>query len=109
MQHRLKINKLREICYLIKGDAVLTTKQFLHNDSRIKFQKGMSKFAFLYIDCNAYKPAYLSMENFLAFLLPYAVICIDKKIQGSETKAIIDFARENNLRFFRKSRLNIPM
>ena len=109
VQHRLKINKLREICYLIKGDAVLTTKQFLHNYSCDKFQKGMSKFALLYIDCNAYKPAYLSMENFLPFLSPNAVICIDEKIQGSETKAIFDFARENNLRLFRKSSLNVPM
>ena len=73
-----------------------------------KFQKNKAKFALLYIDCNAYLPAVASMQNFLPYMTPGAYIVIDEKIQGSETEAILNFAKKNDLTVERES-INVPM
>ena len=68
----------------------------------------MGKFSLLYIDCNAYRPALSSMENFLPFLSPGAVIAIDEKRQGSETRALYDFAESSGLQVEYLGAGNVP-
>ena len=109
VKRRIRANKLEPICSLIKGDAAVTCKSFLESYESDRFQPGMSKFSLLYIDCNAYTPAIAAMESFYNYMSPGGIICIDEKLQGSETKALIDFAEKNNLRVERNSNLSVPM
>lgn len=109
VKRRIRANKLETICSFIKGDAAVTCKSFLQSYKSDRFQPGMSKFSLLYIDCNAYTPAIAAMESFYNYMSPGGIICIDEKLQGSETKALIDFAEKNNLRVERNSNLSVPM
>jgi hypothetical protein len=109
VEKRIKINGLESICKLIKGDAAKTCDNFLRNYESDRFKPGMSKFALLYIDCNAYIPAITAMENFYEYLSPGGVICIDEKVQGAETSALIRFAEKRGLKVLRNSNLDVPM
>lgn len=106
---RLAHNHLQENCKLIQGDASKTVPEFLANYTCKNFQAGYSKFALLYIDCNAYTPAYSSMEAFLPYMSKGAIICIDEKVQGSETKALLDFSKKHGFQPFRKSSQDVPI
>jgi len=108
VQQRLVFAGLEKNCTLVKGDVIETLPVFLSDYSDHRMNAGMSKFALLYIDCNAYIPAISSMEYFLPFLSPGAMIAIDEKTQGSETKALIDFAEKNGLKVFYLGSLNCP-
>lgn len=79
---------------LIKGDLNQTLAEYLnqHPDFRA---------ALLYVDCNAYQPALNGMNLLKDFMTPGGIICIDEKRQGGETKALIQFCKENNLRFMK--------
>lgn len=109
VEKRIKINGLDSICKLIKGDAAETCDIFLKNYESDRFKPGMSKFALLYIDCNAHTPATIAMESFYDYLSPGGVICIDEKVQGAETRALIEFAEKKGLRVLRNSNLDVPM
>ena len=74
-----------------------------------KFQKGKAKFALVYIDCNAYFPAINSMESFLPHIVPGGFIVIDEKLQGSETEAILDFAKIHSFKVERFGSNEVPM
>jgi hypothetical protein len=79
---------------LIKGDLNKTLAEFL-------VAKPNFRAALLYIDCNAYEPALNGMNILKEFMSPGGIICIDEKLQGGETRALIQFCKENNLKFMR--------
>ncbi len=109
VKKRIKKNNLGKTCTLIQGDAIKTVPDFLENYESEMMQSGMSKFALLYIDCNAYEPALKSKIAFRSHMSSGAIICIDEHVQGSETKALFDFAHQQNLRVFRNGNLEVPM
>lgn len=79
---------------LVKGDLTVTLAEYLkaHPDFRA---------ALLYVDCNAYLPALSGMNMLKDFMSPGGVICIDEKRQGGETKALIKFCEDNNLKYIK--------
>ena len=51
----------------------------------------------VYVDCNAYEPAISALENLKNNLMPGAIICIDEKRDGGESRALKEFADKNDL------------
>jgi len=101
-------NDVEDLIEIFEGDAIKVVPEILKNHHGKKFQKNKAKFALLYIDCNAYLPALASMQNFLPYMTPGGYIVIDEKIQGSETEAILNFAKKNDLTVEREN-INVPM
>ena len=97
VKKRIQKADLSETCAFFKGDCRKTIPEFLssHKDNRI--QAGQAVISLLYIDCNGYLPAISSIEKVYPYIAPGGIICIDEKIQGGETKALLEFARANNL------------
>ena len=106
---RCQDNDVEELVEIFEGDALVLVPNVLKDHKGKKFQKGKAKFALLYIDCNAYIPAIKSMENFLSYMMPGGFIVIDEKLQGSETEAILDFAKKQNLKVERFGGNEVPM
>ena len=106
---RCKYNNISELVEVFKGDAIETVPKVLKNHKGKKFQIGKAKFALLYIDCNAYLPAIESMENFLPHMVPGGFIVIDEKLQGSETEAILNFAKKHGLKAQRLGANQVPI
>ena len=106
---RWQDNDVEELVEIFEGDALNLVPNVLKDHKGKKFQKGKAKFALLYIDCNAYIPAIKSMENFLPHMVPGGFIVIDEKLQGSETEAILDFAKKQNLKVQRFGGNEVPM
>ena len=106
---RCQDNDVEELVEIFEGDALNLVPNVLKDHKGKKFQKGKAKFALLYIDCNAYIPAVKSMENFLPHMVPGGFIVIDEKLQGSETEAILDFAKKQNLKVQRFGGNEVPM
>ena len=94
VEDKIKRVGLDELCFLIEGDVVKTVPAFL--ESKPNFRA-----ALLYVDCNSYTPSIEGMRAMKKFMSPGGVICIDEKRQGGETKALIEFCQENNLRFMK--------
>lgn len=99
VSERLKKTNLSSVCSLIKGDIRDTLPTFLNKTRTERFQKGNCQAAMLYIDCNAYEPAFHAMELLKPFMSPGGIICIDEKMQGGETKALTEFCRKYNLKY----------
>lgn len=106
---RCKYNKISELVEVFEGDAIETVPKVLKNYKGKKFQIGKARFALLYIDCNAYMPAIESMENFLPHMVPGGFIVIDEKLQGSETEAILNFAKKHDLKAQRLGGNQVPI
>lgn len=106
---RCKDNDVDALVELIKGDATKTVPLVLENHRGKKFQPGKAKFALLYIDCNAYEPSYKSIESFMPYMMPGAIIAIDEKLQGGESEALIAFARDHELVVKRGGSNQVPM
>ena len=87
VEKRIKSTISNKPYKLIKGDIMKTVPTFLNDNPNFKA-------ALLYIDCNAYEPALAGMEMFREFLSPGAIICIDEKRQGGETKALVEFCEK---------------
>jgi hypothetical protein len=98
VQDRLREAKLAELCHVFKGDIKQVAPQFV-NSKQARFQPGALRIALLYIDCNAFLPARFSMDFFKPYMTPGGVICIDEKLQGGETEALIGFCKDNGLEF----------
>ncbi len=94
---RLALAGLNRVCHLIKGDIRETAPKFTDSGGA-NFQPGHLKVALLYIDCNAYEPALFSMRHFSQFMADGGIICIDEKMQGSETRALDTFCAERGQR-----------
>ncbi len=107
--NRCKDNDIEEIVELFEGDATVTVPKILKDHKGKKFQKGKAKFALVYIDCNAYFPAINSMESFLPHMVPGGLIIIDEKLQGSESEAILDFAKKYSFKVERFGSNEVPM
>lgn len=100
---------IAELVEVFEGDALETVPNVLKNHKGKKFQKGKAKIALLYIDCNAYSPAIESMRNFYDYIVPGGIIAIDEKMQGDESLALIDFAKEKALKIERLGNNTVPM
>lgn len=98
VQERLAGAKLVDICHVFKGDIKQAAPAFV-NSKQARFNPGKLRVALLYIDCNAYLPARYSMDFFKDYMTPGGIICIDEKLQGGETEALIEFCRDNGLEF----------
>jgi hypothetical protein len=93
VRQRIANAGLNRVCHLIKGDIRETAPEFGEGGGP-NFQPAHLKVALLYIDCNAYDPALFSMRYFSQFMADGGIICIDEKMQGSETRALDDFSAE---------------
>ena len=98
VERRVKECGFSNYCTFIKGDCRETIPDFLKNYSDSMVNKNSIKISILYIDCNAYEPSLFSMKHFYECLSPGGLIVIDERKQGGETKALIDFARDMNLK-----------
>jgi predicted O-methyltransferase YrrM len=83
----LKKNKL-DACTIIVGDIKETVP---------KFAKKCGTIALLYIDCNAYLPAITAARALQNKFRCGTIICADEHRIGGETKALEEFAKENDL------------
>ncbi|MHB1206787.1 MAG: class I SAM-dependent methyltransferase [Rhodospirillaceae bacterium] len=98
VQERLAGAKLADICHVFKGDIKQLAEPFA-NSKQARFNPGKLRIALLYIDCNAYLPAKFSMDFFKTYMAPGGIVCIDEKLQGGETEALIEFCKENGLEY----------
>ncbi|MAY83256.1 MAG: hypothetical protein CMP59_03905 [Flavobacteriales bacterium] len=92
VEKRIKSTIKNKPYRLIKGDINKSIPSFLEENPNFRA-------AMVYVDCNAYEPAIRALENLRPHLSPGAIICIDEKKQGGETKALIEFCEKHNLRF----------
>lgn len=97
VENRVKENGFKNICSFIPGDCRESIPNFLNNYEDNMINKNEIKIALLYIDCNAYEPAFFSMKEFYPYLSPGGIIVIDETKQGGETNALFDFAEYMNL------------
>lgn len=81
---------------MIEGNIIKTVPNYFEKNEDMKI-------ALLYVDCNAYEPAIFAMNFLKKHFVPGAVICIDEKKHGGETKALIEFCETNNLKFVKDS------
>lgn len=99
---RLVQAKLSDICHVYQGDIKFVAESFVNSRQKL-FNPGKLRIALLYIDCNAYVPAKFSMDFFKKYMSPGGVICIDEKLQGGETEALIEFCQENGFQYRKDS------
>jgi zona occludens toxin (predicted ATPase) len=88
---------LENVVELFKGDATETVPKVLKEQQGKKFKPDSCKIALLYIDCNAYEPALAAMRAAKEYMPVGAIIAIDEKLMGGETKALHAFAEEEGL------------
>jgi len=79
---------------LVVGDLAETIPKYVDRNSGLRL-------ALLYVDCNAYSAAVKGLELLKDHLSPGAVICIDEKKQGGETRALIEFCERHGLAFMK--------
>ena len=91
---RVNNSGYQQICNIIKGDIKSTIPIFITDNPDIKI-------AMIYIDCNAYLPASKALEALRSNLMPGAVICIDEKRDGGETRALREFAEKHKLQIIK--------
>ncbi len=92
VNQRIKNCNFEKLCTLYQGDIKETVPAFV--DSKPNFRA-----ALVYVDCNAYLPAMKGMEALLNYMTPGGIICIDEKIQGGETRALIEFCQKYGYKF----------
>ncbi len=96
IQEFVHSNKMKDTITLIKGDIVKTIPEFVENkDNLYGFNKLL--ISLVYIDCNAYRPTIFALEKLKKFFSKNAKIIVDENILGDETRALIDFCKENDL------------
>jgi hypothetical protein len=87
-------------CSFREGDLKDTLPKFLEEGAD-GFTPDNLRVALLYIDCNAYSAAIAGMEILKDYMSPGAVICIDEKQQGGETKALIEFCQRHGYTYLK--------
>ena len=106
---RCNVNGIENQVELFEGDAELVIPKILADHRGKKFQPGKAKFALVYIDCNAYRAALMSMEAFLPYMMPGGIFAIDEKLQGGENEAMIEFAKSHKFSIEKPGRNQVPM
>ena len=106
---RCSVNGVNDLVEIFEGDASIEVPRVLAKHRGKKFQPGKARFALVYIDCNAYSPAINSLRAFLPHLMSGAYVAIDEKLQGGESEALIDFAKENDLAVIKPGNMQVPM
>jgi len=86
----LNRNQLSSICHIIQGDIKQTFPMFLKKLPSISI-------SLLYVDCNAFLPAYIGMKHALRYMKSGSIICIDEHQIGGETKALHKISDEYEL------------
>ena len=107
--NRCESNHVSEYIELFQGDASIIIPEILAKHSGKKFQPGKGIFALVYIDCNAFRPAINSMRAFLPYMIPGSIFAIDEKMQGGESEALVQFAKENKLILKKPGSMQVPM
>ena len=97
IQKRLSSLGLGNISKLYKLDAYNLEEEFLKKGG-YQFQPNSLLVSLLYIDCNSYGAAKHSINTLLPYLANGAIIAIDEKKLGGETKALREIAEEQNLK-----------
>lgn len=93
---RLEVCGLSKYCTFIKGDCRDTLSGFLASYSDEKVNQGRMVISLLYIDCNAYEAALKTIDDCWSFMPIGAMVAVDEKRKGGETKALIEFASKHN-------------
>ncbi len=106
---RCAANGVENEVEIFEGDAELIVPEILHKHKGKKFQPGKARFALVYIDCNAYRPAIKSMEAFLPHMSPGSIFAVDEKLQGGESEAMLEFAKSNDFSVEKPGRNQVPM
>ncbi len=106
---RCAANGVENEIEIFEGDAELIVPEILHKHKGKKFQPGKARFALVYIDCNAYRPAIKSMEAFLPHMSPGSIFAVDEKLQGGESEAMLEFAKSNDFSVEKPGRNQVPM
>ena len=106
---RCAINGVENEVEIFEGDAASVIIKTLSSHNGKKFQPGKARFALVYIDCNAYRPALESMEAFLPHMVPGSIFAVDEKLQGGETEAMLEFAKAHNFLIEKPGRNQVPM
>lgn len=90
-QNSLAAASVSDVCSVVHGDIKVTFPERLFSESY------PNKISLLYIDCNAFLPAYLGMKFGMHFMDKGSIICIDEHTKGGETLALETLAKEYNL------------
>lgn len=93
----LKENEMSDLAYLFQGDICEELPKFLERGN-FKFRSKMFLAALVYVDCNDYSTALQSLRALKPHLSPGAVIAVDECKMGGETRALLQFAKENMLK-----------
>ena len=80
---------LTKCCKIIVGDIKETIPKFIKNRNQ--------HVALLYIDCNAYLPAITALRALQKNFQKGTIICVDEHRVGGETRALKEFAEDNQL------------
>ena len=96
VRERIRNVDYHNVCNIIEGDIKLTVPLFIRQNPDIKI-------ALVYVDCNAYLPAIEALNSIKNNLMENAVICIDEKRDGGESRALKEFAAENKLMIVKDS------
>lgn len=94
VRERIDEAGVKHLTTLIQGDFLETIPKYVEENSGLRV-------ALLYVDCNSYSAAVKGMELLRSYLSPGAIICIDEKKQGGETKALIEFCEKHRLRYMK--------
>jgi hypothetical protein len=84
-------NNLSGYCKIVEGDIKKTVPSYIKN------RKEDYKISVVYLDCNAYLPAITALRSCKKYLSNNAMIIVDEHIVGGETRALKEFAEENNV------------
>lgn len=94
VQERVASQGLADVCHVFKGDIKAVANEFVAT-GQLLFNPNKLRIALLYIDCNAYLPAKYSMDFFRPYMMEDGIVCIDEKLQGGETEALVEFCDEH--------------
>lgn len=94
---RITDQNLTDISNIIKGDINVIFDDFINAKHHNIFSQKKLLVSLLYIDCNSYRSSLNSIKFFYEYMSKGAIIAIDEKRFGGETKALFDFAKEKNL------------
>jgi len=96
VQERIRSAGLADTCLLVQGDLRERVPSLLRQPpSPLLASPDGLRFRLLYVDCNDVDAASVGLSAFRDVLSPGALIVIDERRLGGETRAIMDFAEKN--------------
>jgi len=96
VQERVRSAGLADTCLLIQGDVRQMVPSLVqHPPSSLLASPAGLRFRLLYIDCNDSDAATVALSAFDGVLSPGALVVIDERRLGGETRALMAFAEKN--------------